>query len=244
MTSLQNQAINTALAGDWEESVSINKKLLKENPKDIDALNRLAFAYNILGKGKEAKLTYQKALKIDHLNPIALRNIKRISVNSSNTTVVNGQPYKISNIFIEEPGKTKIVELVNAAQPEIINMLQTGQVLNLSIKRLKIFVLNGQQYIGVLPDDIGKRLIKFMESGNTYEAYMKSAQAHNPIIFVKETKRVLKYKDQPSFISGSDTAFSFEKTNKKTKDNLGKDKQKTEEEDEDDSSYSSDEEER
>lgn len=63
MTSLQNQAINTALTGDWEKAVLINKDLVKENPKDIDALNRLAFAFNILGKNKEAKLTYQRVLK-------------------------------------------------------------------------------------------------------------------------------------------------------------------------------------
>lgn len=242
MTSLQNQAINTALTGDWEKAVSLNKNLLKENPKDIDALNRLAFAFNILGKNKEARLTYQKVLKIDTLNPIALRNIKRILSASSITTENNGQLYKACNIFIEEPGKTKIVELVNAAQPEIINGLQTGQILNLSVKRLKIFVSSGQHYIGMLPDDIAKRLIKFIESGNTYEAYMKSATGHAPVIFIKETKRVSKYKDQPSFISGSDAAFTFEKINKKAKGNSTSDKPKPDEEDEDDSGYSPEEE--
>lgn len=243
MTSLQNQAINTALTGDWEKAVLINKDLVKENPKDIDALNRLAFAFNILGKNKEAKLTYQRVLKLDALNPIALRNIKRILSAPSDIAEKDGQPYRACNVFIEEPGKTKIVELVNAAQPEIINRLQTGQMLSLSIKRLKIFVSSDQHYVGMLPDDIGKRLIKFIESGNTYEAYMKSATGHNPVIFVRETKRVSRYKDQPSFISGSDTAFTFDKTNKKTKGNLISDKSKSDEEDEEDSGYSSDEEE-
>lgn len=242
MISLQNQAINTALAGDWEKAVLLNKNLLKENPKDIDTLNRLAFAFNILGKNKEAKLTYQKVLKIDTLNPIALRNIKRILSSPSATTENNGQPYKVCNIFIEEPGKTKIVELINAAQPEIINGLQTGQILSLSVKRLKIFVSSGQHYVGMLPDDIAKRLIKFIESGNTYEAYMKSATGRAPIIFIKETKRVPKYKDQPSFISGNDAAFTFDKTSKKVKTNSTPDKPKSDEEDEDDSNYSPDEE--
>lgn len=209
MASLQNQAINTALTGDWENAVLINKTLVKENPQDIDALNRLAFAFSILGKTKEARLNYQKVLKIDPLNSIALRNIKKIPNGSGGTTPhTNG--YKLSNIFLEEPGKTKIVELLNIAQPEIINNLQTGQLLTLSIKRLKIFVLFGKQYIGMLPDDIGKRLIKFIEAGNTYEAYTKSSNSKNLIIFIKETKRVSRYKDQPSFIYGSDSAFSYE----------------------------------
>lgn len=231
MTTLQTQAINTALIGNWEEAVRINKSLIKEDPADVDAMNRLAFAFSILGKVKDAKLTYQKVLKIDPLNSIAQRNIKRIP-NGSVNKEANGKGYKLSNIFLEEPGKTKIIELINIAQPEIINKLQTGQVLNLSIKRLKIFVLFDKQYLGMLPDDIGKRLIKFIEAGNTYEAYTKSANSHNVIVFVKETKRVSRYKDQPSFVYGTDSAFTFDKQTKKPKV-----KSKGEDEDED-SDYS------
>lgn len=227
MTSLQTQAINTALTGDWAEAVKLNKSLVKDNPSDVDALNRLAFAFSVLGKAKEAKLNYQKVLKIDPLNSIALRNIKRIPA-SSPAGDGNGNGYRLSNIFLEEPGKTKIVELLNIAPLEIINMLQTGQNLTLSIKRLKIFVLFGNKYVGMLPDDIGKRLIKFIEAGNTYEAYTKSASGKILIIFIKETKRVSKYKDQPSFIYGTDSAFTFDKQNKKTKV-----KTKNEDEDED-----------
>ena len=61
-------------------------------------------------------------------------------------------------MFIEEQGKTKIVELVNVAQPSVINTLRTGQSLTLSAKRLKIFVLSeDKQYIGALADNIGKK---------------------------------------------------------------------------------------
>jgi len=110
MTLLQAQAINTALTGNWETAVKLNKSLIKENPADVDALNRLAFAFSILGKSREAKLNYQKVLRIDPLNSIALRNIKRIPSKSLNGQT-NGNGYKLSNIFLEEPGKTKIVEL-------------------------------------------------------------------------------------------------------------------------------------
>ena len=79
MISLKDQAIQNALAGEWQKAVAINKSLLKEDPQDIDALNRLAFAFSILGKTKDAKTAYQKVLKIDSLNPLALRNLKRIA---------------------------------------------------------------------------------------------------------------------------------------------------------------------
>ena len=231
MISLQNQAINTALTGDWKEAVVLNKNLVKDNPQDVDALSRLAFAFSILGKAKEARLTYQKVLKLDPLNSIALRNIKRIPTSSLNGD--NGT-YKLSNIFLEEPGKTKIVELLNIAPSEVINNLQTGQMLTLAVKRLKIFVLVGKQYVGMLPDDIGKRLIKFMEGGNDYETYIKSANGKVIIIFIKETKRVVKFKDQPSFVYGVESILTLDKQTKKAKANM---KSKIDEEEDEESDY-------
>lgn len=240
MTSLQNQAINTALTGDWEKATKINKTLVKEDPQDIDALNRLAFAFSILGKAKDARLTYLKVLKIDPLNSIALRNIQRIPPGSLNASSTTNNGYKLSNIFLEEPGKTKIVELLNIAPLRVINHLQTGQLLILTIKRLKVFVLLGKQYIGMLPDDIGKRLIKFIGGGNTYEAYVKSANGRTLIIFIRETKRAQKYKDQPSFVYGTESVLSLDKQTKKAKENM---QSKAEEDYEDDSSYSAEDEE-
>ncbi|MBI2195572.1 MAG: hypothetical protein HYU48_00830 [Candidatus Levybacteria bacterium] len=230
MTSPKTQAINTALTGDWQHAVKLNKNLIKEDPQDIDALNRLAFAFSILGKTKEARLTYQKVLRIDPLNPIAQRNIKKVPVSSLRVGTL-GNGYKLSNIFLEEPGRTKIVELLNIAPSRVVDNLQTGQMLSLVVKRLKIFVLIGKQYVGMLPDDIGKRLIKFIEGGNTYEAFTKSANGKTLIIFIKETKRAGKFKDQPSFVYGVEAGLSLDQKTKKAKANM---KTKDEEEDEED----------
>lgn len=210
---LKNQAIQTALTGDWQSAISLNKSLLAENPQDIDALNRLALAFAITGNLKEAKKTYLKVLDIDPLNPIALRNIKRVkdkkftSSSKKTTTLINNQ-------FIEETGKTKVVELVNITQPKIIESLRTGEMVSLCIKRLKVFVLEEKQYVGVLPDDIGKRLIKLMKSGNKYDAFVKCASPHKVTIFIKEVKRSARYKDQPSFIHVTESNLNFDKNNK------------------------------
>ena len=66
MTLLKDKAIQAMLLGDWKNAASLNKTLIKENPKDIDALNRLAYAFTILGKIQNAKSTYKKVLKIVH----------------------------------------------------------------------------------------------------------------------------------------------------------------------------------
>ena len=211
--TLTNQAIQTALEGNWQEAIVINKSLIHENPEDVDALNRIALAYTIVGKIKEAKSAYQKVLALDPLHPIALRNLKRLKDKGLNIT--GGKMNScINNKFLEEPGKTKVVELVNIAQPTIVEALRTGQSLELSIKRLKIFALEEEQYIGVLPDDIAKRLIKFMKNGCKYEAYVKSANQHKVTIFIKEVKKSSRYKDQPSFTTLTDSPLALDKNGK------------------------------
>ncbi|MDE2591120.1 MAG: hypothetical protein KGL95_15800, partial [Patescibacteria group bacterium] len=70
------------------------------------------------------------------------------------------------------------------------------------IKRLKIFVLNGEEkFLGMLPDNVSRRLIKFIKGGNKYIAYVKSIEERGLTIFVKEVKRVTKFKNQPSFMT-------------------------------------------
>lgn len=202
MISLKNQAIQTALVGDWTSAVSLNEELLKADPNDIETLNRLGYAYSILGKTKAARITYQKVLELDSQNPIAIRNLKRLKGDSNkNSNYQSSALNRTNTIFIEETGKTKVTELINCATPSTISHLITGELVTLSIKRLKIFVLDTQKtYIGMLPDNIGKRLIRFINGGNTYEAYIKSVDKNHVVIFIRESKRALRFKSQSSFI--------------------------------------------
>ncbi len=228
MIPLKTQAIQTALQGDWNAAVTLNQMLLEEDPNDIDALNRLAFAKASLGNLKEAKNTYQKVLMIDGTNPIALKNLQRLSGAS-------GKPLPtlhVNNVFIEEPGKTKVIELINIADKKVISPLRNGEHLSLAVKRMKIFVHDSQkQYIGMLPDDIGNRLIKFIDGGNHYEAYVKTVTNSKVILLIKEVKRAPKFKNQPSFISIEKTKLTFDAKglNKQRREN----KQSKEMEDED-----------
>lgn len=207
MTPLKSQAIQTALLGDWKSAVSLNQELLKENPQDIETLNRLAFAYSVIGKIKDAQSIYQKVLRLDSQNPIALKNLRRLVGKSTKMSVTKNNPSPLlalrkDTMFLEESGKTKVIELINVAEPKVVGNLMTGEFLALRIKRLKIFVLGGaDQYIGMLPDDIGKRLIKFLKGGNCYQVCVKSVFNRKVSVFVKETKRASRYKLQPSFVS-------------------------------------------
>lgn len=208
MPTLKNQAIQTALTGDWQEAINLNQLILEESPEDIDTLNRLAFAFLSVGNPKDAKNLYEKVLSLDMQNPIATRNLKRLyDVNAKKTRIT------INNLFIEEPGKTKVMDLINIADKKVITHLRSGEKLDVRIKRSRIFAYDlDNQFIGMLPDDTCQRLIKFIEAGNEYEAYVRTVDSNKVSIFIRETKRVKKFKNQPSFVSGSDKVkFSFPK---------------------------------
>jgi tetratricopeptide (TPR) repeat protein len=197
MSNTKNQAIQTALVGDWTTAISLNKIILEEDPNDIDTLNRLAYALMSTGNIKEAKNLYEKVLGLDMKNPIAIRNLKRLTETPTKRLTVT-----INNIFIEEPGKTKVIELTNIADKKIVTLLRSGEKLFLRIKRNKIFVLDLENtYVGSLPDDLSQRLIKFMDAGNEYECYVRNADSNKVCVFIRETKRVKSFKNQPSFIS-------------------------------------------
>ena len=208
MSTLINQAIQTALTGNWQGAIDLNQEILKETPDDINTLNRLGYAMLSLGNIAEAKKVYEKVLSLDMKNPIAQRNLKRLG---SNNKLKSHTP--LNNLFIEETGKTKVIELVNIADKKILSNLRSGEKVSIKIKRNKIFALDqDENFLGMLPDDICKRLIEFINGGNEYSAYAWSIAENKISIFIKETKRVKKYLNQPSFLSGENHKFKIKKS--------------------------------
>lgn len=205
MTSLKDQAIQFALQGDWEKAVDFNQQILEENTNDIETLNRMAFALTALHRNKDAIKMYEKVLLLDNQNPIAIKNMKRLNASKKQNGTSTHTPLYTAladTMFIEEHGKTKVVELINVAQSQVIAHLMTGEMVLLRIKRSKIFVLDtSETFIGMLPEDIGKRLINFMNGGNMYQACIKAINKKSLTIFIKETKRVNKFKNQLSFVN-------------------------------------------
>lgn len=193
------QAIQAILQGNWDKAIALSLLLVEQNPEDVEALNRLAFAYTAIGKITKARETYHKVLELDDCNPIALKKLKKLSDSTSrkesfSTFSIN------TDMFLEEVGKTKVIALVNTAPPKVLRTLQSGQPLVLHIKRMKIFVLDEhEQFLGMLPDNISKRLIKFINGGNKYSLYVKAIESHTVAIFMKEIKRATRFKNQPSF---------------------------------------------
>lgn len=200
MLPLKDQAIKSALNNNWAEAVKVNLEILEENPKDLDALNRLGFSYLKCQQLKKAKDIFEKVVSFDKTNPIALKNLKKIQALSENKSKDNGNINNIDGLFIQETGKTKAIELRNLADKKTLLLLNTADEVFLVIKRSKVFVQNEDKtYIGMLPDDIGMRLTSLIEGGNEYSACIMNADDKRVTIFVKEVKKGKKFANQPSF---------------------------------------------
>lgn len=194
-----SDAIAAALESNWKKATEINKSILKENPKNVDALNRLGFAYLSQGEARKAKNAFDKVLKIDPFNPIAIKNIKKIKSKSikNNNGIIAISP----KVFLEEPGITKAVSLINLASKSIIISLLCGQPIQFVIKKNKIEVRTQNNiYIGVLPDDLSFKIKKLINQGNVYEVYIKSVDDLQVTILIREIKRGKKVKDA-SFVN-------------------------------------------
>lgn len=204
-TALKTLAIQYALANNWKAAQQANEELILENPRDIDSLNRLGFACIKQGKYAKARDIYKQVISLDKTNPIALKNLKRLETVSKGTKKIapennSNSPTIITNIYIEEAGKTKTVELKNVADRKTLSFVEPGDPVSMIVKRSKIFVqTQDKKYIGMLPDNISMRLISFIKGGNEYIACIKAAEEKNISVFVKEIKKSSKFKNQASF---------------------------------------------
>ncbi len=193
-------AINAALNQDWKEAIRINSALLKEDKNSISLLNRLGFAYLQSGQLTLAKKTFQKVIKLDLYNQIAQRNLKKLSSVRQKDIIRTVKKHVAPMWFLEEPGKTKIVECVNVAPVQALSSICPGEEVELKAKNHTVEIRNAKNtYLGALPDDLSFRLIKFMAVGNTYQALVKSTAKNSLILFLRELTRGKRFATQPSF---------------------------------------------
>jgi len=197
-TSPAQIAIGFALSGNWDEAVKANLEIIKQNPDDTDALNRLAKAYTELGKISQARETAKKVLAIDTVNPIALKLIEKLKLTKKGTTEASGSVS--SESFLEEPGKTKLITLLNLGDSSIFTNLNPGEEVKLVSYPHKVTIntIDGK-HIGSLPDDVAARLRNLIKAGNKYQALIKSAEPKEVTVFIREIERGPKAPEISSF---------------------------------------------
>ncbi len=204
-SQLTSQAIQAALSAQWNEALRLNEQILLAEPNNTDALNRLARTYFELGDLKKSKKYYEESLKQDPYNQIAFKFLKRIEVyqkkGGDRQTPSHTQIQIDSSSFIEEPGKTKQVNLIKVAEPQRLFLLSAGETVKLVAKSRSISVVDqNDRYLGALPDDISHRLLKLIKGGNKYQTFIKGVKANGLAILIRETYRASRFRNQPSFL--------------------------------------------
>jgi hypothetical protein len=200
---LEQQAVDAAINLDWKKAIELNKKILKLDKNNVDCHLRLGFIYLQKNDYKEAKKHYKLVIKIQPSNLLAADNLEKIQVlgttggKKRNDKDLNFNP----NLFIEVPGKTKSISLVNPGQKNILARLTVGEEVYLKPKKRKIELrTKTSEYLGSLPDDISKRLLLFIKAGSEYRAFIKEVSLNKVVIFVREEKlgkKVLKFSSFP-----------------------------------------------
>ncbi len=199
--NLENQAVDAAIRGDWAKAVEANAEMLKKNKENIPTLLRLGFAYLQLKKYEESLTIYKRVLKIQPQNAIAGDYVEKIDLRKKDTKVGSTTSVILdSNIFIELPGKTKAVSLSQLGQKSTLAKLMIGEEVYLFIRKHHVEIrTESDEYIGVLPDDVGVRLMYFLENESEYQIYIQEATLSNIIVFIREISKGKKVERLVSF---------------------------------------------
>lgn len=186
------KAINAALNKNWQDAVDINLSIIEDAPEDVSALNRLSQAYLQLSDLKRSKINAERVLEIDPLNVLAEKCLSKIKLLSENKLeLTNSKKIAPSHFFIEEPGKTKLVTLINICEQNLLLMLTAGEYVEMVTRKPKVVITtSSNSYIGRLPDDIAYRIISLTENGKKFDTYLKSINNNIVKIFIRETYSV------------------------------------------------------
>lgn len=205
VSNLEKQAINNAMNGQWIDAIKFNEDIIKIDKKNIEAYLRLGFAYLQINKIKKAKQYYSQALKIQPNNNFVKKNLERIKIldskklTSSNTTPLDPL------LFVDIPGKTKTVSLVNCGPKSVLAKLTVGQRVFLINKKRRVEIrTEDKEYTGCLPDDLSKRLAIFIKNGGIFSVYIKETSLKNITVLIKEEKKgakMMKFVAFPSDLS-------------------------------------------
>lgn len=204
--TIRRQAIQAAKSGDWQGAIDHNQQLLTQYPEDTNALNRLGIAYVQVKQLAKAKKAFKTSLELDKANNLARKHLEKLQNNQD-----VGAPAFIKQQFIEEPGKTKTVELHRLANKQALSQLKVGDSCEFKLKNRYISVNVNGTYIGALPEDISFRLAKLIQDGNEYDCFVRSCDGKSCFVFLKEVKQspanadILSFPGNKSMIStGSD----------------------------------------
>jgi len=195
-----DEAIELALANRWVEAVQVNRGIMDRFGPDEDTLNRLGKAYTELGQLPEATDAYKGTLKMNPVNPIAVKNLSKLQALRGGQPVPTSKAKVDVDAFIEETGKTSLTALHVHAEGDPCSKVAGGDPVKLIVAGDTMNVETSRGiYLGHLEHALGRRLIKFLEGGNRYSGAVATCDGGAVKIIVRETYQDPKFFGRPSF---------------------------------------------
>ncbi len=215
-------AIAHALARRWDLAAQENRTLLEEDPKDVEAANRLGKALTELGDTAGAIEAYELAIKIDSTNAIARKNLQRLeeqkkakrparpsakakgaaaapSTGPRRRVDVATESLRTAPL-IEDFGKSADLRLarVNARAAAQVS---TGDPAELELTTSGVSVKTGNgTVLGHIDPRTGLRLKRMIEGGNRYSVVILRSEEGLVDVHVREVVKHPSLVGQASFL--------------------------------------------
>ncbi|MBC8453278.1 MAG: CDC27 family protein [Chloroflexi bacterium] len=190
--TIQEEAIEHALAGRWKEAIGVNLEGIEHDSDNVGCLNRLAKAYLELSRYKDARTSLEHALAVDPHNRVATRQLERLSKLDKSGIVrrTSGGTATSSALFIADPAVATVSELKKVASAEVLAAVSPGDKFKLVVDdAIMSATTTGGDYIGTLEVRIATRLRKMIDGGNKYEILAAKLTDSEVVVVVRETKR-------------------------------------------------------
>ena len=200
LRKLNDQAISLAMQNKWEEAIEVNQSILGVSARDVDSLNRLGRALTELGRYREAREAYSRALAVDPLNSIARKNLTRLSSLTVEAEEAAARSRVDPRFFIAETGKTGVTSLVRLGGREVIAKMAVGDQVTLRADGRSLHVLNARgEHIGQIEPKLAQRLIDLVKGGNRYAAAIMSIDTSGVRVIIRETYQDVRQAGKLSF---------------------------------------------
>jgi tetratricopeptide (TPR) repeat protein len=182
------EAIALALESRWSEALAVNRALLERHGEEEETFNRLGKALSELGQPEEALDAYQQSLRINPLNIIAQKNVRKLSALLQAPSRVEGMATAIDvDLFTEEPGKSGLAVLVPPAGGVDV-AVAPGEVVELHVEQGQLHARTVRGIdLGDVDTKLARRLVPLMIGGNRYSAAVARVDDRRIEVMIRET---------------------------------------------------------
>jgi tetratricopeptide (TPR) repeat protein len=182
------EAIQLALESRWSEALAVNRAMLERHGEEEETFNRLGKALAELGQPQEALDAYQQSLRINPLNIIAQKNVRKLSAQLQAPTRVEGMAAAIDvDLFTEEPGKSGLAVLVPPTGGVDV-AVGPGDLVELHVEQGQLHARTVRGIdLGDVDTKLARRLAPLMISGNRYSAAVARVDDRKIEVMIRET---------------------------------------------------------